>query len=85
MPRKTKRGRKRNRGWFRRGKDPRRSTYRFTKEDCKRGYLAALDKAMDAGWDRLAWFTRLIMKHYKEKKREQKEERVFGPTDGIPF
>src|ERR1051325_405571 len=70
-PRK-KRGRK-NPGHFKRGHDPRRRVG-FTKEECKRGYLAALAKAQKAGWDRLAWVLRLIRGYYRERKRNGSQE-----------
>ena len=39
---RTKRGRKkRNAGWFKKGHDARRSTYRFTAQDCRVGWLVA--------------------------------------------
>src|SRR4051812_46434602 len=41
MTRTRKGGRKRNPGWFKKGYDPRRSTYRFTAQDCRIGYWVA--------------------------------------------
>jgi hypothetical protein len=50
----------------RRGPRRKRKTerYKFTKADCRKGYQAALERAMQ-DWDLLAWFTRRIMNHYK--------------------
>lgn len=41
--------------------------YRFTKEDCQRGYQAALVKCM-ADWDLYAWFFHRIRGHYRRKE-----------------
>jgi hypothetical protein len=58
----THRGRAAKRG---RGK----GKYRFTKEDCQRGYKAALAKCME-DWELLAWFTYRIRGHYRRKKAD---------------
>lgn len=58
MPRKDARGPKR------------KGRYVFTKEDCQKGYQAALAKCTEAGWDRLAWFVRKMRGEYREKQRE---------------
>ena len=44
-----------------------RPKYRFTKEDCRRGYQAALAKCME-NWDLYAWFFRRIRRHYAKEK-----------------
>jgi len=49
------RKRGRNKGHFKKGFDPRRSAYRPSREECQRGYLAALAKC-SADWDLHAWF-----------------------------
>lgn len=67
--------RKTNPGHFKRGHDPRRSTYQLTKEDCRKGYFAALDKMMNAGWEATAWFLRMIRSHYRKVKHGQKKAR----------
>lgn len=41
--------------------------YRFSKEDCRRGYQAALRKCME-DWDLYAWFTYRIRGHYRRKE-----------------
>lgn len=46
---------------------PPRKRYRFTKEDCRRGYQAALAKCME-DWDLYAWFFRRIRGHYQRKE-----------------
>ena len=94
MPRKRK-----NRGHFKKGKDARRHVG-FSTEACKRGYIAALEKAMQVSADRYAWLYRRIRSYYRKEKRNGKEEgRHFGgnherpawdpgePTDldGCPF
>lgn len=38
--------------------------YRFTKEDCRRGYQAALTKCAE-DWNLYAWFFRRIRGHYR--------------------
>lgn len=46
----------------------RKEKYRFSKDDCRRGYQAALQKCME-DWDLLAWFHRLVRKHYRRKEQ----------------
>jgi hypothetical protein len=41
--------------------------YRFTKEDCRRGYQAALTKCMES-WDLFAWFFHKLRTHYRRKE-----------------
>ena len=41
--------------------------YRFTKEDCQRGYQAALAKCME-DWYLYAWFFHRIRGHYRRKE-----------------
>ena len=41
--------------------------YRFTKDDCRRGYQAALEKCSQ-DWQLYAWFFRAIRKHYSRKE-----------------
>lgn len=43
-----------------------RARYRFTKDDCRRGYQAALQKCMES-WDLLAWFVYKLRGHYRRK------------------
>jgi hypothetical protein len=76
-PRKKKRGR--NKGWFKKGFDSRRSNYRPTKEECIRGFLAALDACLHDA-DKTAWFYRHIRSYYRRKEHVQKEtaRRLFG-------
>ena len=50
-------------------KRPRRKPrYRFSKEDCQRGYRAALAKCME-DWDLAAWLWRKLRRHYKRKEQ----------------
>lgn len=44
-------------------------TYRFTKEDCRRGYRAALAKCSE-DWDLYAWLYYKIRGWYRRKARE---------------
>jgi hypothetical protein len=63
-----KRGRKkRNRGWFRKGADPRRSSYRPTREECRRGYANALAKLSNGDVNVYAWFWRRIRSFFRAK------------------
>lgn len=57
MPRKPKAAKRKPKG-----------RYRFTKEDCKRGYQAALRKCMES-WELYAWFTYRIRGHYRKEKQ----------------
>lgn len=41
--------------------------YRFTREDCQRGYQAALAKCME-DWYLAAWFFHRIRGHYRKEK-----------------
>ena len=70
----NKQPRKRNRGWFQRGADPRRSSYRPTKEECQRGYAKALETCTERGWECLAWFYRRMRNHLQEKRHGPQEE-----------
>lgn len=45
----------------------RKGKYRFTKEDCQRGYQAALAKC-STDWGLYAWLWRRLRKHYKRKE-----------------
>ena len=40
--------------------------YQFTKEDCKRGYQAALEKCSE-DWNLLAWLFRRLRRHFRKK------------------
>ena len=40
--------------------------YRFTKEDCRRGYQAALAKC-GHDWNLFAWLFRRLRRHYSKK------------------
>jgi hypothetical protein len=42
--------------------------YKFTREDCQRGYQAALVKCMQ-DWDLYAWFYYRVRGWYRGKKR----------------
>jgi hypothetical protein len=44
-----------------------RRRYRFTKEDCQRGYQAALAKCME-DWDLFAWLHRRVRGYYRKEK-----------------
>lgn len=44
-----------------------RRRYRFTKEDCKRGYQAALAKCME-DWALYSWLWRRLRRHYARRK-----------------
>jgi len=41
--------------------------YRFTKEDCQRGYQAALAKSSN-DWQLYAWLYRRLRGHYRRKE-----------------
>ena len=41
--------------------------YRFTKEDCRRGYQAALAKCNE-DWGLASWLWRRLRAHYKHKE-----------------
>lgn len=43
--------------------------YRFTREDCQRGYQAALAKCME-DWNLLAWFTYRLRGFYRRRRRD---------------
>ncbi|MFO0966123.1 MAG: hypothetical protein U0793_11145 [Gemmataceae bacterium] len=43
--------------------------YRFTKQDCQRGYRAALAKCME-DWALYAWFFHRIRGHYRHKEEK---------------
>jgi hypothetical protein len=58
----TTRGRATKRG---RGK----GKYRFTREDCQRGYQAALKKCME-DWDLYAWLYYKLRGYYRRKERD---------------
>lgn len=45
----------------------RKERYRFTKEDCRRGYQTALRKCMD-DWGLYAWLYHRIRAHYLRKE-----------------
>jgi len=57
----TQRGRAAKRG-------RRRPKYRFTKEDCQRGYQAALAKCSE-DWDLYAWLYYRIRGWYRKKRQ----------------
>jgi len=59
--------RRRNRGWFRKGRDPRRSSYRFSAQDCRVGYLVAACKHPDL----VVWLRMRIRCHYHNKQKAQ--------------
>lgn len=48
-------------------RERRKEKYRFTREDCQRGYQAALAKCME-DWDLFSWFYRRVRKHYAKTK-----------------
>jgi hypothetical protein len=45
-----------------------RKRYRFTRDDCRRGYQAALAKCMQS-WDLYAWFYYRVRGWYRHKRR----------------
>ena len=45
----------------------RKPRYRFTKEDCQRGYRAALAKCMES-WELYAWFYYRVRGFYRRKE-----------------
>lgn len=51
-----------------RQRDRPRKRYRFTKEDCQRGYQAALAKCSQS-WDLYAWFYYRIRGFYRRKEK----------------
>lgn len=46
---------------------PRKERYRFTRNDCQRGYQAALAKCME-DWNLYAWFLRRVRRWYTRKE-----------------
>jgi hypothetical protein len=48
-------------------REPRKERYRFTKEDCQRGYRAALAKCMES-WELYAWFYYKLRGWYRKKE-----------------
>ncbi len=76
----TRKARGRNKGWFKKGYDPRRRAG-FTPEECKRGYLAALDAVAHDVYKH-AWLYRRIRGWYRAKRRDGngQEEESFGPA-----
>jgi hypothetical protein len=51
----------------RRNRKPRRNRHRFTKEECQRGYRAALEKCAQ-NWDLYAWFYYRVRGFYRHRK-----------------
>lgn len=49
-------------------KRPRRR-YRFTRQDCQKGYQAALQKCSQ-DWELYAWFWYRVRGYYRAKRRE---------------
>lgn len=45
----------------------------FTRDDCRKGYKAALDNCME-DWNLYAWFTYKIRGWYRKRKREDEED-----------
>ncbi len=84
---KPRKKRGRNKGWFKKGDDPRRSDYRPTREECQRGHAAAKAKLSERGIDASAWFFRHIRKWYSSRKRGShgEEENGHGPTADVPY
>lgn len=41
--------------------------YRFTRQDCQRGYRAALEKCSQ-DWELYAWLFRTLRAHYRRKE-----------------
>ena len=78
------RRRKRNPGWFRKGKDHRRRKG-FAKDECQRGYQAALEKCQAIGWHAYAWFYYRIRGWYRRKKREQAKPPPAPLADPPPW
>jgi len=73
MSRKKKqRGRKkkRNPGWFKKGQDARRSTYRFTIQDCRIGYLVAAIRHPELR----EWLRMKIRIYYHERSKHGEKE-----------
>ena len=80
------RKKKRNPGWFKKGHDARRSTYRFTPQDCRVGWLVANIKHPHLR----EWLRMRLWVYYSSKRKEgngQEESGVAaGPAgDDIPF
>jgi len=48
-PRRPRRSRKRNPGWFKAGPDPRRSGYQFTSQDRKKAFQTTLERYPEKG------------------------------------
>ncbi len=59
---------RKNRGWFRRGHDPRRHV--FTREDCSRGYYAALFGGPSV--EVAQWVYTKVKGYYRGRPRERK-------------
>src|SRR5436853_5467350 len=88
MSRRHTRGRKRKRnpGWFKKGFDARRSSYRFTAQDCRLGYWVAAILHPELR----EWLRMHIRCYYHERSKRdghatQEEDRCRAPgRDGEP-
>ena len=52
---------------------PHPNRYKFTKEDCRKGYDAAMTAALKHSWERYAWLYYRIRGFYRAKRREATE------------
>lgn len=78
MPRKRRK--KRNKGWFKKGKDARRSSYRFTPSDCRVGWLVA-----NSLYPHLRDYLKMKLRvYYHQKAKENHGEETHGNGD-CPF
>ena len=77
-PKKPRARKKRsNRGWFRKGYDARRSTYRFTPQDCRIGYLvAAINHPELREWLRM----KIRIYYHERNKHGEKEDGRHGDS-----
>lgn len=49
-----------------------RKRYSFTREDCRKGYQAALEKCSE-DWNLWAWFVYRVRGYYRKRRREDQE------------
>jgi hypothetical protein len=54
----------------------RKARYRFTRQDCQKGYRAALAVCMQ-DWHRYAWFCRKVRGYYRGQRRKDAEDCPF--------
>src|SRR3954447_26887405 len=77
----AQRGRKkRNKGWFKKGHDARRSNYRFTKQDCRMGWWVANILHPELR----EWLRMRLYCYYSQRKRSNGETCEETGNGGSP-